>query len=41
MGGLYFSRPVATAVLAVAIVALVVLLPQRAGRHPESSPTAA
>ena len=33
-GGLAFSRPLATAVLAVAIVALVAVLPQRAGRHP-------
>lgn len=33
-GGLAFSRPLATAVLAVAIVALVLVLPQRAGRHP-------
>ncbi|MEO7554807.1 MAG: hypothetical protein ABIT10_13520 [Alteraurantiacibacter sp.] len=33
-GGLDFSRPVASAVLAVAIVALIALLPQRAGQHP-------
>ncbi|MGN6279969.1 MAG: COG4705 family protein [Sphingomonas sp.] len=33
-GGLAFSRPLATAVLAVAIVALALILPQRAGRHP-------
>ena len=33
-GGLEMSRPIATLVLAVAIVLLVVLLPQRAGRHP-------
>jgi uncharacterized membrane-anchored protein len=33
-GGLDFSRPLATGVLAVAIVALVVLVPQRPGRHP-------
>lgn len=32
-GGLDFSRPVASAVLAGAIVLLIVLLPQRAGRH--------
>ena len=32
-GGLDFSRPVASAVLAVAIVALIALLPQRAGSH--------
>lgn len=33
-GGLAFSRPVASAVLAVAIVGLILILPQRAGRHP-------
>lgn len=33
-GGLAFSRPVATTVLAVAIVLLILILPQRAGRHP-------
>lgn len=33
-GGLDFSRPLASAVLAVAILALILLLPQRAGRHP-------
>ena len=33
-GGLEFSRPLASAVLAVVIVALVLLLPQRAGSHP-------
>lgn len=33
-GGLDLSRPVATAVLALAIVLLIVLLPQRAGSHP-------
>ncbi len=32
-GGLAFSRPLASLVLAVAIAALVWLLPQRAGRH--------
>ncbi len=31
--GLAFSRPLASLVLAVAIAALVWLLPQRAGRH--------
>ena len=35
-GGLDFSRPVATAVLLVAIAALIWLLPQRAGEHPSS-----
>lgn len=33
-GGLALSRPVATAVLALAIVLLIALLPQRAGTHP-------
>ena len=33
-GGLNFSRPLATGVLALAIVMLVLLIPQRAGRHP-------
>jgi uncharacterized membrane-anchored protein len=33
-GGLAMSRPVATAVLAIVIVALIALLTQRAGRHP-------
>jgi len=34
-GGLEFSRPLASAVLAIAIIGLIMLLPQRAGRHPE------
>jgi len=33
-GGLNFSRPLASAMLAVVIVALIFLLPQHAGRHP-------
>ncbi|MBL6852330.1 MAG: hypothetical protein ISS15_00600 [Alphaproteobacteria bacterium] len=33
-GGLAFSRPLATAALAAVIIALVFLLPQRAGAHP-------
>lgn len=33
-GGLDFSRPVASLVLAVLIVALILILPQRAGQHP-------
>lgn len=33
-GGLALSRPLASAVLAAAIMALILLLPQRAGRHP-------
>ena len=35
-GGLALSRPIATAVLAALILALIWLLPQRAGRHPGS-----
>lgn len=33
-GGLELSRPLASAVLAMAIVLLIILLPQRAGQHP-------
>jgi uncharacterized membrane-anchored protein len=33
-GGLNLSRPIASAALAVAIVALIFILPQRAGEHP-------
>jgi uncharacterized membrane-anchored protein len=33
-GGLALSRPIASAVMLAVIVVLVVLLPQRAGRHP-------
>jgi len=40
-GGLDFSRPLASAVLLVVIVALIVVLPQRAGRHPGSREAAA
>jgi len=35
-GGLDLSRPVATAVLGVAIVVLILLVPQRAGEHPKT-----
>ena len=35
-GGLAFSRPLASAVLAVVIVALILVLPQRPGRQPGS-----
>jgi len=34
LGGLNLSRPLASAVLAIFIVVCVLLLPQRAGRHP-------
>jgi uncharacterized membrane-anchored protein len=33
-GGLALSRPIASAVLAVVIVGLILLLPQRPGNHP-------
>jgi len=33
-GGLEWSRPLASAVLAVVIIALILVLPQRAGSHP-------
>ena len=39
-GGLEFSRPLASVVLAVAIIVLVLLIPQRAGQHPGGAATA-
>ena len=39
-GGLALSRPIASAVIAVFIVACILLLPQRAGEHPRRSETA-
>src|SRR5437868_11091590 len=36
-GGLEFSRPLASAVLAIVIVALILIIPQRAGQHPSGS----
>jgi uncharacterized membrane-anchored protein len=36
-GGLALSRPLASAVIAVIIVALIIILPQRPGRHPGSA----
>ena len=39
-GGLDFSRPLASGVLAIAIIALILILPQRAGKHAdETKPT--
>ena len=38
-GGLEFSRPLASIVLAIAIVALIVAIPQRPGGHPRSAAT--
>ena len=35
-GGLALSRPLATAVIGVLIIAFIALLPQRAGTHPQS-----
>jgi uncharacterized membrane-anchored protein len=39
-GGLAFSRPIASAIIAGFIVACLLILPQRAGRHPGQSQTA-
>jgi len=39
-GGLEFSRPLASAILFVVIIALILLLPQRAERHPGEGETA-
>jgi uncharacterized membrane-anchored protein len=36
-GGLALSRPVASLVLGIAMLALILILPQRAGAHPQSS----
>jgi uncharacterized membrane-anchored protein len=36
-GGLAFSRPLASAVIAMFIIACLLVLPQRAGRHPGAS----
>jgi uncharacterized membrane-anchored protein len=36
-GGLALSRPVASAVIAAIMVACILLLPQRAGRHPQAA----
>ncbi len=38
-GGLELSRPMASLVLAAAIVVLITLLPQRAGQHPQAGAT--
>ncbi len=36
-GGLALSRPIASLVMAAAIVALIVILPQRPGAHPKAA----
>jgi uncharacterized membrane-anchored protein len=36
-GGLDFSRPLASAVLAAAILVLILVIPQRPGTHPGSA----
>ncbi|MEO5641280.1 MAG: hypothetical protein ABIQ98_05885 [Sphingomicrobium sp.] len=40
-GGLAFSRPLASVVLAVVILVLILILPQRAGSHPVAGPATA
>jgi uncharacterized membrane-anchored protein len=40
-GGLALSRPIASAAIAAFIIGCLLILPQRAGRHPVSSETAA
>jgi uncharacterized membrane-anchored protein len=40
-GGLALSRPIASAVLAAFIIGCLLILPQRAGKHPAPSETAA
>ena len=40
-GGFALSRPLASAVIAAFIIACIVVLPQRAGRHPDTSETVA
>jgi uncharacterized membrane-anchored protein len=39
-GGLALSRPIASIVIALLMIALILLLPQRAGTHPGDSQTA-
>jgi uncharacterized membrane-anchored protein len=36
-GGLNFSRPLASAIIATFIIVCILLLPQRAGTHPGKS----
>jgi uncharacterized membrane-anchored protein len=39
-GGLAFSRPIASAIIAVFIIVCILILPQRAGQHPRPSEAA-
>jgi uncharacterized membrane-anchored protein len=39
-GGLALSRPIATLVLGAFILGAILILPQRAGSHPERAPKA-
>jgi uncharacterized membrane-anchored protein len=39
-GGLAFSRPIASAIIGAFIIACIIVLPQRAGRHPGEPETA-
>jgi uncharacterized membrane-anchored protein len=39
-GGLAFSRPIASAIIAAFIILCIFVLPQRAGRHPGEAETA-
>ena len=40
-GGLAFSRPIASAIIAAFIILCILILPQRAGQHPGAAETAA
>jgi uncharacterized membrane-anchored protein len=40
-GGLAFSRPIASAIIAAFIILCILVLPQRAGRHPGKAETVA
>jgi uncharacterized membrane-anchored protein len=40
-GGLAFSRPIASAIIAAFIILCITVLPQRAGQHPDAAETAA
>jgi uncharacterized membrane-anchored protein len=40
-GGLAFSRPIASAIIAAFIILCILVLPQRVGRHPGKAETVA